>query len=98
LTEAELIAHVLRLSEVEPYVIREYVTNHSAIADLCPGALSTLRVLTCCDEHGRPEVTHAVLRMASNRDVVVDNFHAWRRGSPRRHTKVGGLAVLRTWG
>jgi len=46
------------------------------LAALAGTALSTVRVVTCLDEQGRPEVTHAVLRMASSTDVVVDNFHA----------------------
>ena len=76
LSEAGLMDHVQRLSETEGYVIRALATNHPQIADLSPGALSTIRVMTCLDEQGHPEVTHAVLRMASNGDVLVDNFHA----------------------
>jgi len=104
-TEAELTAHIRQISRVEGYVIREYVTNHPAIADLSPGALSTVRVLTCCDEQGRPEVTHAVLRMASTRDVVVDNFHAGgvaakvdvRTGMLDRATNMGLTKDTRWW-
>jgi hypothetical protein len=104
-TEAQLVAHIVHLSESEPYVVREYVTNHRAIADLSAGALSTVRVLTCTDEHGRPEATHAVLRMASNRDVVVDNFHAGgvaasvdvRTGKLGRATDMGLGKDTRWW-
>jgi hypothetical protein len=76
LDDAALVRRAKHLSRKESYVIRRYVTQHRDIADLSAGALSTVRVLSCLDENGRPEVTHAVLRMASNPDAVVDNFHA----------------------
>lgn len=77
----ELEAHVRELSLEQRYVVRRYVRNHPEIAELSPGVLSTVRVVTCLDEKGRPEITHAVLRMARSKDVVVDNFH------------VGGIAA-----
>src|SRR5207253_7147904 len=40
------------------------------------GALNTVRVLSCLDEHERPEVMAAVLRIAIGRNVTVDNVHA----------------------
>ncbi len=76
LDETQLIDHLRALSQKQSYVIRSYVANRRDLADLSPGALSTVRVLTCLDEHGGFEVTHAVMRMARTPDVVVDNFHA----------------------
>lgn len=76
LSEAQLIDHLEELSQREPFVGRLCVSNHPETADLSPGALSSVRVVSCLDENDRPEVTHAVLRMARTREVVVDNFHA----------------------
>jgi hypothetical protein len=76
LSETQLIDHLKALSQRQSYVVRSYVANRHDLADLSPGALSTVRVLTCLDEHGGIEVTHAVMRMARTPDVVVDNFHA----------------------
>ncbi len=76
LTESGLSAHVKALSEAEDYVIRALAENHPEIADLSLVALNTVRVLTCLNESGDAEVTHAVMRMASNDRAVVDNFHA----------------------
>jgi hypothetical protein len=76
LSETELIDHLETVSQRQSYVVRSYVANRDDLADLSPGALSTVRVLTCLDEHGGFEVTHAVMRMARTPDVVVDNFHA----------------------
>jgi hypothetical protein len=74
-SEAELAAHLEELSRAEPQVVRAYARNHPALRDLSPSALSTVRVLSCLDEDGRPEVTHAVLRMARAAEALVDNFH-----------------------
>lgn len=76
LDEAGLLDYLSQLSLSMDYVVRQRVFNHPELADLAGGALSTVRVISCLDEHNRPEVTHAVMRMASNTSVVVDNFHA----------------------
>lgn len=76
LDEAALAAWLEDLSCGEEYVVRARVSNHPDLADLAGTALSTVRVLTCLDENGTPQVTHAMLRMASTTGVVVDNFHA----------------------
>jgi hypothetical protein len=74
--EAELIAHLVTGSQRGPYVGRLYVRNHPELEEVSPGALCSVRVVTCLDESDRPEVTHAVLRMARTPGTVVDNFHA----------------------
>ena len=76
LAEAQLWDHLMEISREVKYVVRRSVTNHPDLADLSPGALSTVRVLTCLDENGAPEILYAVLRMASRTGGVVDNFHA----------------------
>jgi hypothetical protein len=76
LDEAGLSARLRALSREAAYVVRRFVRNHPEVAELSPGALSTVRIVTCRGEDGRPEVTHAVLRMARDASVVVDNFHA----------------------
>ena len=70
------------LSHRQPYVGRAYVTNHPELAEISSGALSSIRVVTCLDEHDIPEVTHAVLRMARTPGIVVDNFHAGGIAAP----------------
>ena len=58
------------------------LANHPAFAGLSLGALSTLRIVTCHNETGAPEVVAAALRFPCREGAVVDNFHA------------GGLAAL----
>jgi hypothetical protein len=75
-SEPDLVDRLVKLSRREPYVGRLCVSNHPALAEISSGALCSVRVLTCLDENGRPEVTHAVLRMPRTPGSVVDNFHA----------------------
>jgi hypothetical protein len=75
-TPAELLALLRRISQTGGCIVQPRLTNHPALADLCNGALSTVRVLTIENERGEYEVTHAVLRMAVGANVTVDNFHA----------------------
>jgi hypothetical protein len=76
LTEAELIHHFQRLPFAEGYLVQPCVVNHPLLANLSNGALATVRVLTCRNEHGEFEATNAVFRMAQGQNAVVDNFHA----------------------
>ena len=62
-------------------VVQELVPAHPKLADLSPGALPTLRIVTCLDEQGEPEACAKVLRLGSGGERPVDNFNA------------GGLAV-----
>jgi hypothetical protein len=38
--------------------------------------LPTVRVVTCLDERGGPELIGAVFRMSVGKNVTVDNLHA----------------------
>jgi hypothetical protein len=82
LSARKLLDHLLAQSRHRAYVGRAYVTNHPHLAAVSSGALCTVRVVTCLDEHNEPEVTHAVLRMARTPGIVVDNFHAGGIAAP----------------
>ncbi|WP_258039182.1 sugar-transfer associated ATP-grasp domain-containing protein [Nitrosospira multiformis] len=58
------------------FLVQPRLVSHCEIADLANGTLSTVRVMTCRNEKGEFEVTNAAFRMARNKLVVVDNFHA----------------------
>lgn len=84
LDSAQLLQH-LRDSTVgrrRGALVMRRLLNHSSMADLSNGALATVRVLTCRDEHDGFEVTHAALRMAQGPNQVVDNFHAGGIAAP----------------
>jgi len=73
----DLLAHIQDLSRfVEPYMVQPALRNHPLIADLTPGALCTLRMLTWRTENGDFELTNAAFRMPVNPASAVDNFHA----------------------
>ena len=76
-THAALLDHVAALSkEGGEYLIQPRLANHPHIADLTPGALSTVRLLTILNEQGEPEAVNAAFRMAISKTSPVDNFHA----------------------
>jgi hypothetical protein len=60
----------------EPLVVMPCLANHPDLASLALGALSTVRLVTCRDEQGNPELIGAALRFAQRADAIVDNFHA----------------------
>lgn len=62
-------------------VVQQAVATDAAYADMSPGALPTLRIVTLRDETGRPEVAMRVLRLGGGARPV-DNFGA------------GGLAMV----
>lgn len=81
-SEAQLIAHLQEQSQSDDFVGRLYVSNHPELAEVSSGALCSVRVVSCLDEQGNPEITHAVLRMAQTPGIVVDNFHAGGIAAP----------------
>jgi len=80
LSRADLLARLN--SGDEAVLVQPRAVNHPALLDLSNGALATLRVLTCLDEQGRPELVGAVLRMAVGDNRTVDNFHAGGIAAP----------------
>jgi hypothetical protein len=57
-------------------IVQPRLEPHAALADLTAGALPTVRIVTCLDEYGRPEVMVAVFRMSIGANRTVDNMHA----------------------
>lgn len=57
-------------------VIQRCLPTHAGLADISPGALPTLRVVTCLDEAGAPEACALALRLSAGGDRPVDNFNA----------------------
>lgn len=82
LDAAGLLAHIRSLSEAQPYLVQERLVNHPEVRKRNAGALSTVRVLVCWDEEGRPEVVHAYMRMSCDATKVVDNVHAGGLAAP----------------
>jgi hypothetical protein len=58
------------------FVVQKRVEAHSRLKRLTAGALPTVRVLTCLDEEGDPELMGAVFRMSMSSNRTVDNIHA----------------------
>jgi hypothetical protein len=76
LDQDALLARLIHLSSKEPYLAQRRLINHPDIADLSPGALATVRLITVMNENGAFEAVRAVFRMGQRADSIVDNFHA----------------------
>ncbi|PTQ08250.1 hypothetical protein CLG96_16290 [Sphingomonas oleivorans] len=57
-------------------VIQQAMATHPDLATLSPGALPSLRIMTCLDEAGAIEVCGLVLRLCAGGARPVDNFNA----------------------
>lgn len=97
-TAAALEAELEARSHRAALVIRLRATNHPQLAPLSPGALATVRLLTCRNERGEFEATNALLRMGT-RNAIVDNMHAGGMGA-RIDLETGrlGNATAGAWG
>ena len=71
-----LLERLISASAGRPLLVQPRLRAHRAFSSLSNGALSTVRVVTCLDEFGDPEVVEALFRMAQGSRSVVDNFHA----------------------
>jgi len=59
-----------------PILVQRRLRNHAQLDGLNNDALSTVRVLTCLNEKGNPEIVGAAMRMAIGGNHIVDNLHA----------------------
>jgi hypothetical protein len=75
-TREELFKLLKERSHSGGVMIQPRLSNDRALNRFNNHALSTVRVLTCLDESGEPEVVGAAMRMAIGRNHTVDNLHA----------------------
>jgi hypothetical protein len=76
LGRAEFVDYLTRRARFEKRIVQYCLVNHSALSDINLGALATARVMTCRNEAGGVEATHAVFRMPQKPGASVDNIHA----------------------
>ena len=72
----ELLSRLNQRARQRPLLVQRRLSANAEVADLTAGALPTVRVSTCLDEDGEPEVIGAVFRMAIGLNRTVDNLHA----------------------
>ena len=82
LSAEEFLQRLRAMSRAQPLLVQRRARNHPAMSDLTNGALSTIRMISCLDEHDRPEIMAAVQRMAVGSNETVDNVHAGGMGVP----------------
>lgn len=71
-----LIRHLEQRAQRCPILVQRRVVPHRDLVELTSGALPTIRVTTCLDERGEPEIVGGVFRMAIGGNRTVDNLHA----------------------
>jgi glutathione synthase/RimK-type ligase-like ATP-grasp enzyme len=72
----ELLEQLKQRAEIKPILVQPRIETHRDLAGVTSGALPTVRVTTCLDERGDPEIVGAVFRMAIGGNRTVDNLHA----------------------
>ncbi|PYD47719.1 hypothetical protein C3920_08140 [Novacetimonas pomaceti] len=82
LAEVELRQRLAFRSNGRRTIIQRCLSNHPDIAQLAGHAVATVRMVTCLNEDGMPEITDAIFRMATRPDCIVDNIHAGGIGAP----------------
>jgi hypothetical protein len=76
LDSAQLSDYLKARAKHYPILVQRRVETHPDLADLTSGALPTVRITTCLNERGDPEIVGAVFRMAIGENRTVDNLHA----------------------
>ena len=71
-----LLSKLVEQSRSTPLLLQRRLRPHPGLAAITSGALPTLRILTCLDERGEPEIIAAMLRTSFGRHATVDNMHA----------------------
>ena len=76
LDAAELLERISLGSRRTDLLLQPRICNHPDLGPFSNGVLTTVRVLSCLDEVGEPEIIGAVFRMAIGSNRTVDNVHA----------------------
>lgn len=73
---SELLSRLVVRSRHRPQIVQPRLAPHPDLALVTSGALPTIRILTCLDTTGEPQVIAAMMRMSFGRNKTVDNLHA----------------------
>ena len=76
LSRAALLHRLVERSRHGPIIVQPRIKPHAELTAITAGALPTIRVLTCLDANGEPEVIGAVMRTSFGNNRTVDNLHA----------------------
>lgn len=76
LSAAALLDRLVERSKVERLIVQPRMHAHRDLLEITAGALPTVRIVTCLDEAGEPELIGAVFRMSIGPNSTVDNLHA----------------------
>jgi hypothetical protein len=102
LTRSALLRRLVERSRHGPIIVQPRMLPHPDLATMTAGALPTVRVLTCLNTQGEPEVIAGVVRTSLGKNRTVDNLHAggigamidFELGTLSRATNLGSDARL----
>jgi hypothetical protein len=84
LTSTQLVERLNQRARKQPLLVQSRVLPHRDLAEITAGALPTIRMMTCLNEQGEPEVVGALLRTSIGANRTVDNVHAGGVGAAVR--------------
>lgn len=73
---AGLLSRLVEQSLDCPVIVQPRLSAHRELLEVTTGALPTVRIVTCLNERGEPELIGAVFRMSVGANRTVDNLHA----------------------
>jgi hypothetical protein len=71
-----LLSRLMEQSRDNPLIVQPRLNPHPDLLEVTTGALPTVRIVTCLNEQGEPELIGAVFRMSVGANRTVDNLHA----------------------
>jgi hypothetical protein len=77
LSLAQLIEQLTQQSKIDDLIVLPRLVNHPAIAGLAEETLMAVRVFTCIDERGEPEVVMAMLRILGKLEPRWKSLTEW---------------------
>lgn len=72
----DLLQRLVERSKRRSLIVQPRLTPHPDLIPITAGALPTMRVLTCLNAEGEPEVMASMLRTSFGANRTVDNLHA----------------------
>jgi hypothetical protein len=72
----DLLERLVERSKRRSLIVQPRLTPHPELVPITTGALPTMRVLTCLNAEGQPEVMASMLRTSFGANRTVDNLHA----------------------
>jgi hypothetical protein len=85
------LAELARASTRADYLLQPRLVNHADIADLATDSLIVIRVITCLDAAGAPQVTHGMLRVIGKLERAWNDSTEYAAPIDRKTGRLGAM-------